>query len=94
MKNKQFPTVRFPRGTRLPSKGQFRFRLLLFWVYTIVWLGMLTAVNFIWEASFYAKAVPLLLLVVGTPYASDLFTTYSQHKSLYDTDVEAPKLTD
>ena len=79
---KKFPIVRFSPGNRLLSRAQFHVRLLLFWIYPILWAGMLFALSFLWKASLYAKAIPLVVLVVATP--TDLFMSYDEYKALWE----------
>lgn len=54
--------------------------MLLLWVYAVVWFAALAAISFFWPASWWIKAVPLILLVVASP--DSLLTTYDEYKTL------------
>ena len=79
---KAFPIVRLAPGTRLLSKAEFHFRSFLLWTYSILWIGALFLISFLWEASAWTKAIPVLILIAGTP--SDLFMTYGEYNALWD----------
>ncbi len=62
---------------------QFRFRLFLFWIYALCWLATLIWLSFFWQGNYLAKGVVLFLLIIGTPPATDLFTTYEKYRTLW-----------
>jgi len=39
--------------------------------------------SFFWQGNYLAKGVVLFLLIIGTPPATDLFTTYEKYRTLW-----------
>jgi len=81
---KAFPVVRLAPGTRLLSRRQYQVRLLVLWLYSVVWFGALVLLSFVWRASGITKGVAFVLLGIGTPALSDLFSGYAEYKALWD----------
>jgi len=69
------------RSTKFFSSGQYGFRLLILWVYSLAWIVGLVSFLFDWHESLpaYANVVVVILFVLGAPSISDLFQSYSSY---------------
>ena len=81
---KPLPSVRLARGTRLLSKKRFLFYIIMYWVYTLTWLGALFWLSYLCAAGILVKAVLLLVLAIGCPSVGELFGTYAKYKTLWE----------
>ena len=76
--------VAYLRHATLFSKRRFTLVMLSFWLYTLAWLGGLIYLSFVWDASWYKKAIPLAVLVIGTPAIEDLLIGYKRYRQMWE----------
>ena len=76
--------VLYLRYAPLFSRGRFALIMLSFWLYTLAWFGGLIYVSFFWDASWYKKAIPLALLIIGTPAIEDLLVGYKRYRQIWE----------
>jgi len=68
-----------------PLFGKRRFLLImLFWIYPAAWIGGLIYFSFFWDANWYEKAIPFILVVLGTPAIEDLLIGYRRYKKIWE----------
>jgi hypothetical protein len=75
--------ILYLRNAPLFSKGRFALIMLSFWLYTLAWLGGLVYIS-LWNATWYKKAVPLILLIIGTPAIEDLLMGYKRYRRIWE----------
>lgn len=61
-----------------PDKKKYYFALVLYWIYTLSWVFALIYLYYFTNISIYYKILINLVMILGMPTLSDLFTSYSK----------------
>lgn len=71
------------RGKPLRSETNYTLLKLCYLLYTLAWCAIVAWVFLIWEANLGWKVPVIIILLIGTPSLSDLFTSYSSYKEIW-----------
>ena len=61
------------------NRQKYRLWILLFWLYAILWLGVLITVAYFWNVSPVWKVLIAVLLLFVAPSIHDLFRPYENY---------------
>ncbi len=75
------------RLTQRFGAGQYYVRLVVLWMYSIVWTAAVASLAVYWdEVNLPMKIVLVPLLVLGTPTIGDLFQSYAKYSAKWERD--------
>ena len=80
------PKVFLYKGRKLLSYKAYILILSAFWVYSIIWGASLVLLYIYRDSlSVYVEAVCLIILIIISPSANDLFLPYKKYKVQWET---------
>jgi hypothetical protein len=69
------------KGKSVRSRRSYAVYITILWLYSLLWLAALVATYLFWaDLNKAVKVIVSLLLIVGTPSATDLFEPYDRYR--------------